>query len=99
MMRRDLKKEDEGDATWEIALRILNYLAENPQAADTVEGILQWWLLERTIVEEQQAVEGALYLLVELDLIIEVGAADARRHYHLNAERIEMVRKLIREAE
>ena len=99
MKRRDLNREDKGDATWEIALRILHYLAENPQAADTVEGILQWWLLEGTIVEEQQAVQRALDRLVELDLIIEVHTADAHRHYHLNAEQIEMVRKLIREAE
>ena len=99
MKQRDLNRRGKGDATWEIALRILHYLAENPQAADTVEGILQWWLLERTIVEEQQAVERALDRLVELGLIIEARAADAHRRYHLNAEQIETVRKLIREAE
>jgi Fe2+ or Zn2+ uptake regulation protein len=99
MKRCDLTREDKEDATWEIALKILLYLAENPQAADTVEGILHWWLLERTIVEEQQAVERALDRLVELNLIIDMQAADAHRHYHLNSEQIEMVRKLIREAE
>lgn len=99
MKRRDLSKEDQGDATWEVALKILHYLVENPQAADTVEGILQWWLLERTIIEEQEAVESALDRLVELNLIIEMQAADGRRHYHLNAEQIEMAQKLIREAE
>src|SRR5262245_18012272 len=99
MKRRDLPNEAEGDATWEIALKILRYLAENLQAADTVEGILQWWLPQRTIIEEQEAVERALDRLVELDLIVMVQAADAHRHYHLNAERIEMVRELFREAE
>src|SRR5262245_5864492 len=99
MERRDLICEDKGDATREIALKILRYLAENPQAADTVDGIIQWWLPQRTIIEEQEEVERALDRLVELELIVVVQAADARRHYHLNAERIEMVQELIGEPE
>lgn len=88
-----------GDATWEMALKILRYLAENPNAADTAEGILQWWLLDRAIVEEEEAMRRALDRLVERNLIVAVEAADARRHYRLNAEQIEATRKLIDEAE
>jgi Fe2+ or Zn2+ uptake regulation protein len=87
------------DATWEMALKILHYLAENTNAADTAEGILQWWLLDRTIIEEEEAVGQALDLLVEQNLIVAVQTADSRRHYRLNAEKIEETRNLIREEE
>lgn len=98
MERRSQSGRQEGDATWETALRILRYLDENPNAADTAEGILQWWLLERTIIEEEEAVSQALDSLVESNLIVVVQAADARQHYRLNTEQIEKTRKLIREA-
>jgi Fe2+ or Zn2+ uptake regulation protein len=88
----------EVDATWEMALKILRYLAENPNAADTAEGILHWWLLDRAIVEEEAAMRRALDCLVERNLIVAIQAIDARRHYRLNAEQIEETRKLIGEA-
>lgn len=87
------------DATWKMALKILHYLADNTNAADTVEGILHWWLLDRTIIEEERAVRRALDLLVEQDLIVAVRTADSRRHYRLNTEKIEETRNLLREAE
>lgn len=84
-----------GEPIEEAARKILCYLAEHPTAADTTEGILQWWLLERTIVEEKETVQRALDRLVEQGLIVAVQSADARRHYHLNAEQIEQTRKII----
>lgn len=86
------------DATWETALKILLYLEENPNAADTAEGILQWWLLDRAIVEAESDVGHALERLVKQNLIVVVQGADARCHYHLNAEQSGEIRELIREA-
>ena len=74
------------------------YLDENPNAGDTADGILQWWLLERTIVEQQEALNRALDCLVDRNLIIAVQTADGRRHYHLNAQQTEEIRRLISEA-
>lgn len=98
MKRPEQSVEREEDSTWEVALKILNYLAENPKAADTVDGILQWWLLDRAIIEEEERVGQALNRLVERNLIVTVQAPDSRRHYQLNAERIEETRELIQEA-
>lgn len=81
-----------------IALKILRYLDENPNAGDTADGILQWWLFERTIVEEQEALDRALDCLVDRNLIVAVQTLDARRHYHLNAQQTEEIRRLISEA-
>ena len=82
----------------EIAKRVLRYLNENPQASDTFEGILHWWLLDRIIVEEEEIVREALAQLVERNLILVAQTADARLHYRLNTEQIEEVRKLLHEA-
>lgn len=98
MDQQDQIANREKGLTREIALKILRYLDDNPHAADTVEGILHWWLLERVIVEEKEAVERALDCLVEKQLLVAVQAADSRRHYRLNRKRIRAVRKLISEA-
>jgi len=81
-----------------VALKILRYLTQNPNAADTVEGILEWWLPRQSMAEEQKVVERALDYLVERNLILMVQPADARKHYRLNANCIEESRKLIGEA-
>lgn len=83
------------DSVEKIALKILRYLAEHPNAADTAEGILQWWLLERTIIEEEEAVKQSLEHLVEQGLIVAVQSSDARRHYRLNAEKIDQTHNLL----
>jgi hypothetical protein len=97
MARRSQGKQ-ERNAIWEMALKILRYLDENPNAADTVEGILQWWLLDRAIIEEEKAVSQALDSLVKSNLIVAVQTADARQHYRLNTQQIKKARKLVREA-
>ena len=44
---QDPMNRTESDAVTEIKTEVLHYLAEHPSAADSVEGIRQWWLLER----------------------------------------------------
>jgi hypothetical protein len=99
MKRKNPGSRRERDATQEVAAKILRYLAEHPNAADTSEGILEWWLLRQSILDEEMVVERALDSLVEQKLIFRVEAADARKHYRLNADRIEESRALIREAQ
>jgi hypothetical protein len=98
MKRRNLADQRKQDETWTVALKILRYLAQHPNAADTADGVLEWWLLKQSIFDEERVVEKALAGLVEQKLIFKVEAADSRKYYHLNAERIEESRTLIREA-
>jgi DNA-binding PadR family transcriptional regulator len=99
MKRRNSGSRREQDATWKVAVKILRYLAEHPNAADTSDGILEWWLFKQSIFDEERVVEQALDRLVEQNLIFKVEAADTRKHYHLNAERVEETRTLIHEAQ
>ena len=83
-----MQRENSGDPekTWEVALKILRYLQEHPRAADTANGILEWWLLKQSISEEQNLVDQALKMLIEKNLILSNTAIDGRKHYCLNAD-------------
>ena len=48
----------------EAARRILEYLAERPNASDTFEGIAQWWLGAASLHASSQTVQRALDRLV-----------------------------------
>jgi hypothetical protein len=67
-----------------IADEILAYLAEHPDARDTLEGIVQWWLLEQEIKKWTAEVQTALADLIDEGLVIEEQGVDARIHYSLN---------------
>jgi hypothetical protein len=64
----------------------MSYLKEHPEARDTVEGIVQWWLLERKIIHQTALVKEALTDLVSQGLIIEYTAQDSQTFYSLNRD-------------
>jgi hypothetical protein len=47
-----------------IAQEVERYIAANPDAADTVEGIARWWLMLADVEAALMRVEAALDLLV-----------------------------------
>jgi len=99
MKLRDSRGRRDRDSTWEVALRILRYLDQNPNASDTVEGILEWWLPKQSMYEEEKVVERALDSMVERNLILTNRSSDARKHYRLNTDCIQEIRRMIREAD
>lgn len=80
-------------------MKILRYLDQNPNAADTVEGILEWWLPNQSIYEEEKVVKRTLDEMVKRNLILATPSSDARRHYRLNTERIQEIRRMIKESD
>jgi hypothetical protein len=82
----------------DIALRILSYLAANPEANDTPEGIAQWWLLDREIRDQTEAVERALAELADAGWLIvrgNPGSPGSPVRYRLNPARAGEVRALL----
>jgi hypothetical protein len=67
-----------------IAREILAYLADHPEAEDTLEGIVQWWLLERRIVYQAHEVKAALDHLVRKGVLLEQRQGDANTLYRVN---------------
>jgi hypothetical protein len=78
-----------------IAKEILAFLVEHPQAQDTLEGILQWWLLERGIIRYTAKVQAALAELVSQGLILERQGQDERTHYRINSRKTATIRKIL----
>jgi predicted transcriptional regulator len=78
-----------------IGNEILAYLVDHPKAQDTLEGIVEWWLLERTIKFQKAQVKKALTELVTNGLIIEQKGGNSKVHYRVNQSRFDEIKKLV----
>ena len=79
-----------------LARQLLTYLANNPDAEDTLDGIIEWWLLQQRIEDEMSRVKEALALLVSNQLLIESSGRDARVFYRVNKSKLDDIRNLIK---
>jgi len=80
----------------QIAQEILGYLAEHPDAQDTLEGIVEWWLLERNVRNQTALVKDALAGLRSRGLIIERVGKDSRPRYQLNGRKLKQVSSFLK---
>ena len=79
----------------QVCSDILAYVTEHPDAGDTVEGIIQWWLLRQRIKHQESVVKNALAKLVAEGLMIERKGSDGRIRYHINRQRQKEIKDLI----
>ena len=61
----DNHSDFQGDDIVEIARQIERYLAVHPNAADSLEGILRWWLTRQRYEDSAQQVRQALERLLQ----------------------------------
>lgn len=80
----------------ELSLKILNYLLENPRAEDTLEGIVQWWILKKKIDQRIEEVEKAIQFLASQGLVVEVKDRGPRVLYKMNQDRLQDILKLLK---
>jgi Fe2+ or Zn2+ uptake regulation protein len=64
-----------------LARQILRYLREHPEAQDTVEGIMVWWVSERAIKYWLPQVRKSLAALVTQGFLVKRTGADGRIFY------------------
>jgi hypothetical protein len=69
------------------ARQILSYFVRNPSAADSLEGIAKWRLLEEAIHRNVVETKEALEWLVERGYLIEIAQPHAGRLFQLNTEK------------
>jgi len=79
----------------QIAHDILAYLVDHPRAEDTVEGIVEWWLLDRRIMREAKMAKEALSDLVGKGLVLERAGRDARSRYRINSVRLGDIKRAL----
>jgi hypothetical protein len=80
----------------EVARQILAYLIENPEAQDTVEGIVDWWLLDQEIQRQTAIANEALSELVAKRFVFARRGKDLRIHYRINRSKVGEIRDLIK---
>lgn len=78
-----------------LCYEILGYLADHPQAQDTVEGIVQWWLLEQRIKQATTQVTATLAQLVAEGLVIARTGKTGRVYYRVNRQKLHNIRRLL----
>lgn len=78
-MRDEQRKEKH-----QVCQYILRHLIDNPNAGDTLEGIVGWWLPHQRIRFETLNVAQALAELIEDGLVVEQKGPDSRVIYRAN---------------
>lgn len=91
-MERDLWATKES----QIGFEILAYLTDHPHSGETLEGIVQWWLLERKIKLQIKEVKRALAELVAKGLVLESKTKDSRTHYRINQKKYKEIKAVLK---
>lgn len=78
-----------------VAHEILAYLFENPKSQDTIEGILEWWLLDQKIMYRKKEVEEAISELIAKGLITKHKGRNSLIHYQINHRKYREIQALL----
>lgn len=66
-----------------VRRQILQYLHEQPQASDTLEGVAKWWMMRHQVNESVMLTRQALDYLVAAGCVVERKSRDGRMLYSL----------------
>jgi hypothetical protein len=80
----------------QIALRILEYLKEHPQAKDTIEGISLWWLELEAGRYRLADIAAALSLLLSRNLIVSTQLKGSPRCYAVNPRKLDEIDRILK---
>ena len=78
----------------EITISILRYLLDHPEAGDSLEGIVHWWILRERIETKTKEVSDVIQALTSEGFVIEKSSISGKR-YFVNKEKLEEIRTLI----
>ena len=79
----------------ELARDILSYFLKHPEAQDTLQGVVEWWLLEERIHTVSAEVEAVLKDLVEKKWVREFFGPDNQVRYAIRNDRIDEITQFI----
>jgi hypothetical protein len=76
------------------APEILDYLARQPGAQDTIDGILHWWVLDSCIRDWAPKIAETVAQLVERGVLEEKQSADSKIFYHISPRYLSNLQQL-----
>ncbi len=79
----------------DLAVDILEYMVENPNAMDEADGILAWWFSRERIKAGLARLEVILSDLVSRGLVVAYPLTGERIAYSVNKERIDDIVRII----
>jgi hypothetical protein len=82
-----------------VIRHVLQYLIAHPEAKDTMQGILRWWLPGGIGAWEEAAVQEALAALVARGWVTQRQLPSSQHLYGVNNARLEEIQGFLRELE
>ena len=79
----------------QTSYEILSYLKDHPDAQDTLEGVVEWWVLQQKLETRALQVQSVLGELVDRGLVMERKGKDHRSHYRINRRRLRQIKLLL----
>jgi hypothetical protein len=83
------------EPSWDAVRDILGYFLRNPQAADSVEGVARWRVMEEQVHRSLEQTQSALAWLLSEGYLEEVEAAGAGPIVRLNPDRQAVAAQLL----
>jgi hypothetical protein len=80
-----------------VMQKILSYLLDHPDAKDTIQGILQWWLPHGGMVWRQEEIQEALDVLVARGWLTQRHTPSCQMLYGMNTDKLEEIRGFLRD--
>ncbi len=77
-----------------VAHEILAYLIDHPDAQDTLEGVVEWWMPERKLRYQVALIKDAIGELVKNEWVIARTRQNSRTYYRINEEKRAEIEKL-----
>jgi len=77
---------------------ILGYLLDHPDAKDTVDGVIKWWLPEDLVDRGKKTVQEVLEILVSRGWLTERNVTSSEKIYGMNKDRLEEIENFLRGA-
>jgi hypothetical protein len=82
-----------------VIQHVLQYLVDHPDAKDTVQGIVRWWLPRGLAAWEEEAVQAALNALVARGWLTQRQTTTSPQLYGVNKEKLEVIKAFLRKRE
>jgi hypothetical protein len=89
-----LSQHDQPGGQEQVIREILQYLIEHPDAKDTAEGVLKWWLADGHRWGRKE-VQAALDLLTSKGWLTKRGKVPAKEFYGMNKDRLQEIRSFL----
>jgi hypothetical protein len=77
------------------ATEVIRYFLRNPEAADTLEGIARWRLMEERVHRSVEDVDRALSWLVAEGFLVEESVEGSRPIFQLNRGKVDEAKEFV----